>query len=354
MALVYGINPQTEKKRYAEWLATHQPFHWFAEFYQIIALNGGFDVVIGNPPYVAMGSIGYKLLITDYKCSDLFAYVIRRCFQILNKQSRYGCIVMHNLAFSKHFKDARTLIKNNAQTGWFSFFARIPAGLFSGDVRVRNCVFVLERNENTKTQQFFTTRIHRWFTEVRESLFAKINFAHFIFNDAIPMYNDNVLADYFENAKGKALANYEDRHSGHTLYFKQSAYNWIAVSKKPAPCFDGGGKKIPQTKVGTICFHNADNVLFSLLFLNGKLFFSRWFSFGDEFDVTKDDLLSTVVPFDVITDEDKQILKNLAKEFSDKLDGTIQYKLNAGKKVGTYNTSKLWYITDKSDKIFLK
>jgi len=33
---------------------------------------------------------------------------------------------------------------------------------------------------------------------------------------------------------------------------------------------------------------------------------------------------------------------------------TVQYKLNAGKKVGTYNTSKLWHLTDKSDIIFLK
>ena len=37
---------------FAEWRASHQPFHWFAEFAGIMA-EGGFDVVIGNPPYVA-------------------------------------------------------------------------------------------------------------------------------------------------------------------------------------------------------------------------------------------------------------------------------------------------------------
>ena len=37
-----------------------------------------------------------------------------------------------------------------------------------------------------------------------------------------------------------------------------------------------------------------------------------------------------------------------------KLENVIQFKLNAGKNVGSYNTSKLWYITDKSDRIFLK
>ncbi len=39
---------------------------------------------------------------------------------------------------------------------------------------------------------------------------------------------------------------------------------------------------------------------------------------------------------------------------AENLEDTIQYKLNAGKNVGTFKTSKLWHITDKSDLIFLK
>ena len=38
--------------KYKDWLKSHQPFHWLAEFYEIIHDNGGFDVIIGNPPYV--------------------------------------------------------------------------------------------------------------------------------------------------------------------------------------------------------------------------------------------------------------------------------------------------------------
>ncbi len=35
---------------YEEWLSSHQPFHWLAEYYHIMHSNGGFDVIIGNPP----------------------------------------------------------------------------------------------------------------------------------------------------------------------------------------------------------------------------------------------------------------------------------------------------------------
>ena len=50
------------KQEFAEWQRTHQPFHWFVEFYSIMR-DGGFDVIIGNPPYVEYKELkNYKLL----------------------------------------------------------------------------------------------------------------------------------------------------------------------------------------------------------------------------------------------------------------------------------------------------
>ena len=46
----YGVEAEDERA-YGQWRESHQPFHWFAEFYGIMR-NGGFDVIIGNPPYV--------------------------------------------------------------------------------------------------------------------------------------------------------------------------------------------------------------------------------------------------------------------------------------------------------------
>ncbi|MDR1469256.1 MAG: Eco57I restriction-modification methylase domain-containing protein [Spirochaetaceae bacterium] len=358
LASTYGINPDATKwkdgaKEFDVWRKSHQPFHWFAEFYEIIS-NGGFDVVIGNPPYIATSKIDYDLKTNDFSCSDIFGYIIKRSFDILNKNARYGFIVMHNLAFSRSFEPTRKIIRDNVSNGWFSFYARIPAGLFSGDVRVRNCVFVLEKRTNDDTPQFHTTRIHRWFTESRETLFSRLQYSSFSFNDVIPMFNSHELSDFFEKLHCKTLAEYASKHSKHTLYFKQSAYNWIAVSEQPAPCYDGNGNLTPQTKVGSISFINNEIAQYSMLFLNGKLSFSFWLTYGDEFDVTKEDLLSMRVPFDELTADDKTRLRELATEFSEGLETTVQYKLNAGKKVGTYNTSRLWHITDKSDIIFLK
>lgn len=52
---------------YEDWLKSHQPFHWLAEFYQIIKGNGGFDVIIGNPPYVEYSKRNVKYTIGNYQ-----------------------------------------------------------------------------------------------------------------------------------------------------------------------------------------------------------------------------------------------------------------------------------------------
>ena len=55
LAQDYGINPK-KREEFAAWRTCHQPFHWFAEFYGVMR-EGGFDVVIGNPPYVELSSV---------------------------------------------------------------------------------------------------------------------------------------------------------------------------------------------------------------------------------------------------------------------------------------------------------
>lgn len=90
----------TSTKAYRDWLASHQPFHWLAEFYQIIEGNHGFDVIIGNPPYV-----GYtrknketgKAVIETYRVanyyktlpsSNLYAFTIERSKDLLRSEGR--------------------------------------------------------------------------------------------------------------------------------------------------------------------------------------------------------------------------------------------------------------------------
>ena len=67
---------------YQCWLTSHQPFHWFVEFYGIMS-KGGFDVVIGNPPYVSRRKVSESYTTKGFQtagCPDIYATVVERSF----------------------------------------------------------------------------------------------------------------------------------------------------------------------------------------------------------------------------------------------------------------------------------
>ena len=71
----YGVKP-SDGTAYQHWRDRHQPFHWFVEFYGIMH-KGGFDVIIGNPPYVEYSKVkkeGYTVKGYETEsCGNLYA-----------------------------------------------------------------------------------------------------------------------------------------------------------------------------------------------------------------------------------------------------------------------------------------
>ena len=333
---------------YDKWKKSHQPFHWLAEFYDIIYGNGGFDVIIGNPPYVSMAQIGYIKSSKEFKCSDLYGYVIRRVLTLKSNSGYHGFIVMHNLAFSRNFVDVRNILKKEKGTKWFSFYSRIPSGLFSGDVRVRNCIYMLAPNGNSNC----TSKLNRWFTEQRPVLFATLKYSDFQWNDVVPMLHLTELQALFESKKGKNIELLKDRN-GMPLFYKNVAYNSLSVSNVAPPAFDLKQKPIEQTKL-SIIYISREYYNFVWLLCIGKFYVSKWLTYGDDFDLTGKDIMDFNFPFDSLTTEDKTQLNTICEEVKKSLPDTTQYKLNAGKYVGTFNTKKLWPLTDQSDRIFYK
>ena len=334
---------------YDAWLSSHQPFHWLAEFYEIINDHGGFDVIIGNPPYVSMSNISYLRSDKTFKCSDLYGFVIRRVLQLLNEKGYHGFIVMHNLAFSRNFCDVRNQLLHKNGSQWYSFYSRIPGGLFSGDVRVRNCIYIVSPNGKLK----YTSRLHRWFTEQRDVLFTtSIEYNCFLFSTVIPMLHSEKMQEVYENTRGKHLSLYEDRN-GMRIFYKKVAYNFLSVSSVEPPAYDKKNHPVAQTKLGSFTI-DRNYYKYVLLLLCGKFYISKWLTYGDDFDLTEKDLLSFTYPFDKINNEDRKQLVTLYERLVSNMPQTVQFKLNAGINVGTFNTSALWDITDESDMIFYK
>lgn len=280
-----------------QWQASHQPFHWFAEFYGIMH-DGGFNVIIGNPPYINAAKVRKVYTLQGYetlKCSDIYANIQERCLSLLSARGRCGMIVPLSLSFSGDFPSLRDLLFRGYSCNWFSSYGRIPAALFSAEVRVRNTIHVGVKAEEDDTYRHYTTVLHRWFEVYRPFLLPCLTYAAFdpsTFNGLIPKVNTQRLSEAMTLLARRGVHRLETlfspRKTKYVIHFKETAYNWLNFCKGLPPCFDAHGKPIAHTKFGAVWLADAERRDLVLSLLNGKIMFAYWCMVGDDFDVTLD------------------------------------------------------------------
>src|SRR5690606_10330707 len=120
---------------YQNWMQTHQPFHWFAEFYEIIHGCGGFDVVIGNPPYVEYSKTKKQYKIKDYKTifrGNLYCFIFERSSTLLNKKAKIGLIIPLSISSGLRMTEMRNWFYNAFPLSYISNFEIFPSKLFEG------------------------------------------------------------------------------------------------------------------------------------------------------------------------------------------------------------------------------
>ena len=168
----------TGGSNYAKWLKNTQPFHWLAEFYQIIKGNGGFDVIIGNPPYVEYNpkKVAYKLSNNEYstlECGNLHAFVAERSTLITHLNANVGLIVPLPSMNTARMESLQKIVKaNKNHSTWISCYDERPSGLFEG-VDQRLIIEIISKGHN---DGLYSTRINRWLSENRNILFHSIVF----------------------------------------------------------------------------------------------------------------------------------------------------------------------------------
>jgi len=163
-----GMTKKSDKQvEYEKWLKSHQPFHWFIEFYGILK-SGGFDVIIGNPPYVEYSKVKNEYAINGYKtedCGNLYAYVVERSLNLLRDKGHFGMIVPISLPSTPRMTPVRSLLTKNSILSWCSNFADRPGTLFNGVHQKLSIVlckkYLLENNQHL----LFTTAYKHWYSK---------------------------------------------------------------------------------------------------------------------------------------------------------------------------------------------
>jgi hypothetical protein len=162
---------------YEEWLNSHQPFNWVAEFYDIIHGNGGFDVIIGNPPYVEYSKVRNEYQVTGIKCIDsgnLYAYVIERTLSFSHRGTRNGMIIQMSAFCTPRMASFQKMYFENAKFSSIAFFDDRPGKLFENLQHIRVVIPIIEVGMPTSLTA--TTGYAKFYSHCRNILFQNISY----------------------------------------------------------------------------------------------------------------------------------------------------------------------------------
>ena len=137
-----------------EGIAGDKAFYWEEEFKEIMD-EGGFDVVIGNPPYVRPHKMDkkdkeffWKNLKTFKAKSDLYSCFMEKGINLLREGGLFSFIVPHTWTSLESFYEIRKYILENCKV---LKLVRLPQKVFQ-DATVETTIFILAKEPNKKNR----------------------------------------------------------------------------------------------------------------------------------------------------------------------------------------------------------
>ena len=146
----------------------------------------GFDVVVGNPPYIEDGNYNEfelkviectklsngngknskkePLLYSSNGCGNTHAYFIERAMKLTKEDGIFGYIVPISLVSTVRMNSIRKFIHTNSSEVYYYNFDDRPAKIFSGLEDCRS-IIITKKGEGTSTVH--SSKYHRWYTKDR-------------------------------------------------------------------------------------------------------------------------------------------------------------------------------------------
>lgn len=276
LAAEYGVNSEQPRK-YQSWLESHHPFHWLVDFYAIVS-RGGFDVVIGNPPYIELRELegympkGYRSISSG----NLYALVIEQCLGFLSPLGRLGMIVPVSSVSTDRYQSLQDILCSRCL--WYSSYDDRPSRLFDGLEHIRLTIHLSAAAEQPTTLS--STRYHKWNAEERGALFGKLSYQPVtpaIVPGSLPKLNWPVEVAILEKLQEQRhhLAEYIARDGTHSIYYSRKVGYFVQVLDFEPEVLDGRGQRRPPSEFKVIRFRTEALADVALCCLNSNLFY--WF-----------------------------------------------------------------------------
>ena len=321
--------------------------------------KGGFDVVIGNPPYVEYNKVKSKYTVKAYQtepCGNLYAFVVERNKGLCSNSGRTSMIIPHSAICTDRMAEVQTVLFDDSVT-WSSTYDIRPSKLFEG-VDQRLCIYVTWRANGGASS--FTSRYHRWHEGKRPTLFQHLEYVDstsFGFTNSVPKMDSLLDSSVLARLKGLApLGLSLSGKRGHTIYYHNAPRYWVRATDF-APYFwnERNGEQI-STQVKSLSFATEGDANAVVAALNSSLFYWWFLLLSDSRHLNLREIESFPVGLQTMGKSTKQRLAQLTDELME------SFKRHSQRKETRYQaTGKVVYdefdqkpskpIVDKIDRV---
>lgn len=150
-----------------------KPFNWQKNFPKVFE-QGGFDAVIGNPPYVQpniLDKASSKYLHIHFKANmDLYSIFIERSLSILKNKGQFGFIIPSLFIKGLRYAPLRKIINLRCSNVHIKEYGD---GVFE-NVQMPTCVMFFNNSSEDKLVDFFTSKKQKLFNKISTIPFEKI------------------------------------------------------------------------------------------------------------------------------------------------------------------------------------
>jgi hypothetical protein len=321
-------------------------FHWHAVFPAVME-RGGFDVVLGNPPFVEYEDVRSLYAVRGFAtqpCGDLSAYVAERALQLLRPRGRLGLILPISAFGSDAFRPLQCLVLHNLSPLWISCFANRPAQLFVGAQKRVTILFGCK--QPSAEPAVYTTAYLRWRPEERRILFdVRLRYARRETPFAVlPAALEKLGTAQEVSVFARLLTGVEPLRrsvvpaSPHIVYYTRKFGYFLAfLDFVPAIVERGNGRSKIPSELKTICLPSAASRDAAVAVLSSSTFFWFWNVLSDGRNLNRRDLLAFPFSPERVPVHLRDELAALGREYLTALRATSRTLLKGALRIETFD-----------------
>jgi hypothetical protein len=298
--------------------------------------RGGFDVVLGNPPYVEYSKVKKAYSVRNYlteASGNLFAMCGERSFE-LSPNGRSGLVLPVSAICTDRTSSFQELLFKRDSI-WASSFDVFPARLFEGAAQ-RLAIIIAENRQAAKQVRMQTTAYKRWFAAERQHLMEGLFYLDVSESASvtwIPRLDSSLAIDILKKLTGKSISYFMRDKGAAPIYIHRIINNFVKAVDF-APKFKREGE--PETVSPDFKRLHVENPYRQsiLSILNSNAFYWYWRCHGDGFHCGFKEIGKFPTQIIGLSETQVRRLELLGQQMSESLRRNSAIKVRNQKKTG--------------------